>query len=304
MLLVQRILKEGWTVAMAAESAGVSAATAYKWLRRFEDEGEPGLTTRSSRPHRSPRRLSPKLELRIERLRRKEKLGPHKIGRRVGLAQSSCYAVLRRRGLNRLAWLDRPTGQTIRRYERERPGDLGHMDVKKLARIPNGGGHRVLGRDAAPHHTGGGYDYVHSLVDDHSRLAYSEVLSNETAETCTAFLHRAVAFFDNHGVQFRELITDNAKVYRYSALFRGATQELGIAQIFTRPRRPQTNGKVERFNRTLLDEWAYVRLYRSNAARNRLLTGWLHRYNHHRSHTALRGQPPISRLDNVSGNYT
>jgi transposase InsO family protein len=143
---------------------------------------------------------------------------------------------------------------------------------------------------------------VHSLVDDHSRVAYSEVLSDEKAETATGFLYRAAAFFEDHGVQFRQLMTDNAKVYRYSHLFRAATADLGIEQIFIKPRRPETNGNVERFNRTLLEEWAYVRLYRSNSARNRLLTRWLHRYNHHRSHTALRGRPPISRLNNLSGN--
>lgn len=248
--------------------------------------------------------MSRRLEDRIERLRRKEKLGPHQIAGRLGIAQSSCYAALKRRRLNRLAWLDRPTGKVIRRYERDSPGDLGHMDVKKLARIPPGGGHKKLGRILGPRHTGGGYEYVHTLIDDHSRVAYSEVLPDEKAETCTAFLRRAVAFFANHGVTFRQLMTDNAKMYRYAHVFRAATHELGIEQIFIRPRHPETNGKVERFNRTLLEEWAYVRLYRSNSARNKLLDRWVHRYNHHRSHTALKGRPPMARLNNLCGNYT
>jgi transposase InsO family protein len=302
-LIVQRV-KSGWTVAAAAESTGVSAATAYKWLRRFDAEGVAGLETRSSRPHRSPRRMPQRLEDQIVRLRRKHKLGPHQIAGELGIAQSSCYAALKRRQLNRLSWLDRPTGQTIRRYERQSPGDLGHLDVKKLARIPPGGGHKKLGRLEGPRHTGGGYEFVHTLIDDHSRVAYSEVLPNEKAETCAGFLYRAAAFFEDHGVRFRQLMTDNAKVYRYSFAFRAATHDLGIEQIFTRSRHPETNGKVERFNRTLLEEWAYVRLYRSNSARNRLLPGWLHRYNHHRSHTALKGRPPMARLNNLCGNYS
>lgn len=302
-LIVERVMS-GWTVAAAAESSGVSPATAYKWLRRFEAEGLAGLATRSSRPHRSPRRMAKRLEDRIELLRRREKIGPHQIAGQLGIAQSSCYAALKRRQLNRLAWLDRPTGTTIRRYERETPGDLGHMDVKKLARIPKGGGHKKLGRIHGPHHTSGGYEYVHTLIDDHSRVAYSEVLPNEKAETCTGFLYRAVAFFAEHGVTFRQLMTDNAKMYRHAHVFREATRELDIEQIFIRPRHPETNGKVERFNRTLLEEWAYVRLYRSNSARNRMLDRWLHRYNHHRSHTALKGRPPMARLNNLCGNYT
>lgn len=304
LLLIERVLEDGWTPAAAAESAGVSRATTYKWLRRFEAEGAEGLKDRSSRPHRSPRKAKPKLEKRIERLRRKKKLGPHRIAARVGRAPSTCYAVLRRQGLNRLEWLDRPTGRTIRRYEREHPGDLGHMDTKKLARIPQGGGHRFLGRDRAPHASGAGYEYIHSLVDDHSRVAYSEILEDEKAETCAAFLDRAAAWFFRHGIVFKELITDNAKMYRYARVFRETAASLGIKQRFTRPRRPQTNGKVERYNRTFLSEWAYVRLYRTNAERKRLLPGWLHRYNYHRSHTALGGLPPISRVNNLSGNYS
>jgi transposase InsO family protein len=304
LLLVQRVLEEGWSAAAAAESAGVSRATVYKWIGRFEVEGSAGLEDRSSRPHRSPARVSAKLEKRIERLRRTKKLGPHRIAARVGRAPSTCYAVLCRRGLNRLGWMDRPTGRVIRRYEREKPGDLGHMDTKKLARIPTGGGHRMLGRDNAPHHSGAGYEYVHSLVDDHSRLAYSEIHDDETAETCALFLEHAAAWFAARGIHFTELMTDNALMYRRARVFRDTAARLGIQQIFTRPRRPQTNGKAERYHRTFLDEWAYVRLYRSNSERKRLLPVWLHRYNYHRSHTALGGLPPISRVNNLPENYT
>jgi transposase InsO family protein len=303
-LVVDRVRQQGWTAAAAAEAMGVSRATAYKWLRRFDAEGPNGLRDRPSRPLRCPRRLSRRQEERIVRLRVRRKVGPHRLAAILGVPRSTCYAVLRRRGLQRLAWLDRPTGAVIRRYEREHPGDLVHMDTKKLARIPDGGGHRLLGREHAPHDTGGGYEYVHSAVDDHSRLAYSEILPDEQAETCAAFLRRAVDFFAGYGVAVQRVLTDNAKAYREAHAFRRAAEQLGVQQRFTRVRRPQTNGKVERYNRTFLDEWAYVRLYRSNAQRARLLPAWLHRYNHHRSHTALGGRPPVSRVNNLPGNYS
>ena len=200
--------------------------------------------------------------------------------------------------------MDRPTGEVIRRYERERPGELIHVDVKKLGRIPPGGGWRVHGREAGVPKCAVGYDYVHSAVDDHSRLAYSEIHGDERAATCAAFLVRCSQFFDACGVPVERVMTDNAKAYRDAYAFREAARQLGIRQVFTRPRRPQTNGKVERFNRTLLEEWAYVRPYRNNEQRTQLLEGWLHLYNFHRSHTALGGLPPISRLNNLSGNYT
>jgi transposase InsO family protein len=303
-LLVGRVVEQGWSAAAAAEAAGVSRATVYKWVRRYRAEGEAGLGDRPSRPLRCPRRLSPRQEQRIVRLRLRKKLGPHRLAAILGVPRSTCYAVLRRHGLHRLAWLDRPTGTVIRRYEREHPGELVHMDTKKLARVPRGGGHRLLGRENAPHDTGAGYEYVHSAVDDHSRLAYSEILPDERAETCAAFLRRTVEFFAGYGVTVERLLTDNAKAYRYAHVFRETAEQLGVQQRFIRVRRPQTNGKVERYNRTFLDEWAYVRLYRSNAQRARLLPGWLHRYNHHRSHTALGGRPPVSRVNNLRGSYS
>jgi transposase InsO family protein len=301
-LVVARVLEEGWTAAAVAEAAGVSRATVYKWLRRQQAEGAAGLEDRSSRPHRSPRQLTPRAELRIVQLRRCHKLGPHRLAARLEIPRSTCYAVLRRHRVNRLDWLDRPTGTVIRRYERERPGELVHMDTKKLARIPQGGGHRMLG-EAARRHRGSGYEYIHSAVDDHTRLAYSEILADEQGATTAGFLVRATQFFAGHGIRVEALLTDNAWTYRKAHVFRATAEQLNIHQLFIRPRRPQTNGKVERYNRTFLEEWAYVRLYRSNAERTRLLPAWLHRYNYHRSHTALGGLPPIARVNNLSGNY-
>jgi transposase InsO family protein len=304
-LLVHRVRVEGWTAAAAAEASGVSRATVYKWLRRFDEGGAVALGDRSCRPRRSPRRTARRLEARIVHLRRRQKLGPARLGLRLGVAPSTCYAVLRRHRLHHLGWLDRPTGRVIRRYESEAPGELVHVDVKKLGRIPVGGGHRVRGRESRPNSRRGlGYDFIHSCVDDHSRLAYSEVLADEQGETCATFLARAGTFFAAHGIAIQRVMTDNAFAYRHSTAFRAAVAELGARQLFTQPYRPQTNGKVERFNRTLLEEWAYVRPYASNEARVRLLPGWLHRYNHHRSHTALGGRSPIERVNNLPGQYS
>jgi transposase InsO family protein len=217
---------------------------------------------------------------------------------------STVRRILVRRGLNRLSWLDRPTGQVIRRYERERPGELVHVDVKKLGRIPLGGGHRIGGRTRDNTHHLMGYDYLHAAVDDHSRLAYVEIARDETGATSAAFWRRAWMFFHDHGITVERVLSDNAFAYRRSLAFRQAVADTGAVQRFIRPRRPQTNGKVERFNRTLLDEWAYVRLYRSNDERASALPAYLHLYNHHRAHTALGLQAPISRVNNVPAHYT
>ena len=302
-LLISRVFEEGWTAAAAAEAAGVSRATVYKWLARYRSEGLAGLRDRSSCPLISPRRLSTLAEQRILSLRKGRKLGPHRLAAMLGVPRSTCYAVLRRHGLQRLDWMDRPTGEVIRRYERARPGELIHVDVKKLGRIPPGGGWRALGRQPGLHHVGAGYDYVHSAVDDYSRLAYSEIHANERADTCAAFLVRSNQFFAAHGAVVERVMTDNAMAYRRARAFREAATALGIRQVFTRSHRPQTNGKVERFNRTLLEEWAYVRTYLSNDERSHLLESWLHLYNHHRSHTALGGLSPVAQLNNLSGNY-
>ena len=301
-LLVERV-HAGWTPATAAEASGVSRATTYKWLRRFRQEGGAGLLDRSSRPHRSPTRISVVQEAALLALRRQRKLGPHRLAPLTGCPRSTCYAVLRRHGLHRLDWLDRPTGALVRRYEWAHPGDLGHLDVKKLGRIPLGGGHRVHGRLGFSGKQRLGYDYIHSLVDDHSRLAYSEVLPDEQGVTCARFLRRAGDFFAAHGIRFQRLMTDNAFAYRLSHAFQATLLELGMRHLRTPARRPQPNGKVERFNRTLLEEWAYVRPYASNAERVGLLAQWLHLYNYHRAHTALGGVAPIQRVNNLYGNY-
>lgn len=282
---------------------GIARQTATRWWRRWKEEGEVGLLDRSSRPHHSPRRCSAQQERLIERLRRREKLGPVRIAYRLGMAASTVYRVLRRLGLHRLAWLDRPAGTVIPRYEHAHPGDLLHMDIKKLGRIPPGGGWRAHGRGKVPGNRRVGYAYIHSVVDDHSRLAYSEVLANEQATTTVAFFRRAVVWFAARKVAVRAVLTDNGPAYR-STLFADACRTLGIRHRRTRPYTPRTNGKVERFNRTLLDEWAYVRVYRSESARTRALDRWLHRYNHHRCHTALGGLSPISRVTNLPEQYS
>jgi transposase InsO family protein len=297
-------MAQGRPAAHVAAEMGISRATAYKWWLRFVEEGPTGLADRSSRPRRSPRRTSAGMERRIEALRRSRKLGPVRIAVRLEMPPSTVYRVLVRRQLNRLAWLDRPTGRVIRRYEHQRPGDMVHVDVKKLGRIPPGGGWRIHGRELrANWHRGPGFDYIHSAVDDHSRLAYSEICSDERGDTAAAFWRRAAAFFAAHGIAVRRVLTDNAWAYRHSTSFRAAVLASGAEQRFIRPHRPQTNGKVERFNRTLLEEWAYVRPYTSNDGRSRALTTWLHTYNHHRAHTALLGSAPITRVNNVSGHY-
>ena len=302
LLLVQRIAA-GRPIAHMAREMGVTRQTASRWWHRWLAEGESGLRDRSSRPWRSPRQTPHTAERRIERLRRRLKLGPVRIGHRLGLAPSTVYRVLRRLGLHRLAWLDRPTGRVIRRYERERPGDLVHVDIKKLGRIPTGGGWKAHGRGQAGRRQRVGYAYIHSAVDDHSRLAYSEVLDDERAPTVVAFWRRARDWFAGHGVSVQRVLTDNGSAYRSSAFARLCTEQ-EVRHRFTRPYRPQTNGKVERFNRTLLEEWAYVRVCRSERSRTHALARWLHQYNHHRSHTALGDHPPISRVTNVPAQYT
>jgi transposase InsO family protein len=295
-------------IAHIAHEMGVSRTTAYRWWSRYQQLGEAGLVDRSSVPLRSPRRTAAQLEQRILRLRQRERLGPARIAAQLGLPASTVHRVLVRHQRNRLAWLDRPTGRPIRRYEHLHPGDLVHLDVKKLGRIPAGGGHRHCGRAAGTinrrgDRSSGGYDYLHAAVDDHSRLAYVEVLGDERAQTCARFWRRAHRWFALHGISVARVLSDNGVGYR-SRLFGAALADTGVRHQRTRPYRPQTNGKVERFNRTMLEEWAYRRLYRSNAARDRALQPWVHRYNHHRAHTALGGLPPVSRINNLPGYYS
>ena len=294
----------GRPAAHVAAEMGVSRSTAYRWRARFLVEGEAGLQDRSSRPHRSPQRTPERVEVEVLRLRRERKLGPARIGLACGLPASTVHRVLVRHHLNRLAWMDRPTGRIIRRYERSVPGELAHMDVKKLGRIPAGGGWRAWGREPGVAEGRGrtGYGFIHTMVDDYSRLAYAEVLDDETGATATAFTQRGVAWFHSLGIQVQALMTDNGSAY-VSYLFRDTLAAAGIRHLRIRPRRPQTNGKAERFNRTLCDEWAYVRIYHSEAERTAELDNWLHTYNHHRHHTAIGG-PPASRIHNLAGQHT
>ena len=302
-------IEGGRPIAHVAPEMGISRATGYKWWRRFCEEGVGGLVDRSSRPHRCPHRTPAGVEAQIAELRSELKLGPARIGYRLGVAPSTVHRVLVRLGLNRLSWMDRPSGRVIRRYERESPGELVHIDIKKLGKIPDGGGWKVLGRQAGKKNSVDfsgsgprrrGYGFIHSAVDDHSRLAYSEILADERKETAVAFWGRARTWFAHHGIMVQEVLTDNGACYR-SRSFAAALG--GVEHRRTRPYRPQTNGKVERFNRTMLEEWAYVKPYSSEADRQQAFAFFLHLYNHHRSHTALGGKAPISRVDNLAGDY-
>jgi len=296
--LCQRI-EAGWSVAAAAESMNISRQCAHKWWSRYRTEGLDGLRDRSSRPHSCPHQTPPRVERRIVALRQARRLGPARLAGIVGVPASTVHRVLVRHGVNRLRWLDRPTGRVIRRIETTRPGELIHIDVKKLARVPDGGGHKLRGRSAATRARGGGYTHVHTAIDAYSRLAYSEFAGVENAANCVAFLDRALTWFAHRGITVEKVLTDNGNGYR-SRPWAELCAQLGIIHRRTRPYRPATNGKVERFNRTLLDEWAYARLWRSEATRARGLDRWLHRYNHHRHHTAIGG-PPASRVTNLAG---
>ena len=297
LLLARCVVEQGWALRRAAERFQTSATTAGRWAGRYREQGEAGMHDRPSRPHRSPRRTPNRLERRIIKVRVVRRWGPARIGFLLGLHPSTVHRVLSRYGLARLAWLDRPTGRNVRRYEHAAPGDLVHLDVKKLGRIPDGGGWKIHGRAARPHiKRGPGYVYLHTALDDHSRLVYSELLSDERKETAAAFWHRANAYFAGCGITVARVLTDNGACYR-SFAFRDALGE--IVHKWTRPYRPQTNGKVERFHRTLADEWAYATAYDSEAERAAAYPAWLHRYNHHRGHTALGGQPPVTRVNDL-----
>jgi transposase InsO family protein len=294
-------IEDGWSIAATAESANVSRQTAHKWWRRYLAEGAAGLVDRSSRPHRCPHQTPARVERRIVDLRRARRLGPARLAPIVEVSASTVHRVLVRHGVNRLRWLDRPTGRPIRRIHTDHCGELIHIDVKKLARIPPGGGHRAHGRDGTTNGSmskkGKGYTHVHTAIDAHSRLAYSEFAGVENTTNCVAFLNRAIAWFADRGITVERILTDNGNGYRSKA-WAARCAQLGIRHTRTRPYRPATNGKVERFNRTLLDEWAYARLWTSESSRRRGLDRYLHRYNHHRNHTAIGG-PPASRVNNL-----
>ncbi len=288
-LLVQRVVAEGWSAAAAARAAGISRRRCYEWLRRHRRGGVAALNDRSSRPNRCRRITPPKVRSLVVMLRR-ERLTCRQIGQAVGLSCATVARIVGRAGLSRLSSLEpRPAP---RRYEWSRPGDLLHIDVKKLGRI-DGIGHRITGDRR--HRPRAGWEFVHVCIDDASRLTYVEVLSNERQRTAIAFLRRAVRWFVKRGVLVRRLLTDNGNAYR-SRLFAAACQELGIKHIRTRPYTPRTNGKAERMIQTLLREWAYRFAYATSDHRRRLLPSYLHFYNNHRAHSALGYNPPISRL--------
>jgi transposase InsO family protein len=298
--------RAGWRQAHIAAAMGISRKCVRTWITRYETEGEAGLADRSSRPRTSPTRTPREVEDRIIELRNRERRGPDLLGAELGVPARTVSRVLVRRGQPRLCALDPMTGAVIRsskqtatRYERSRPGELVHMDVKKLGRIPDGGGWRAHGRAAGStsrdRATRVGYDYVHSLVDDHTRLAYCEVLPDEKGSTCAGFLTRAAAYFAAHGIdRIDRVMTDNAWAYQHS--IKGVCAQLGARQKFIKPHCPWQNGKVERLNRTLVTEWAYRQVFTSNDQRATALAPWIEHYNTRRRHSALGGLPPISRL--------
>jgi len=288
-LLADRIVA-GWTITKAASAAGISRQTGSKWWRRSK-LGE--YVDRSSAPLRPAIRHAPDLVAALCARRRELRVGPHVLAWEAHLAPSTAYAILRRHGLGRLDRLDpRPP---VLRYERDRPGELIHLDTKQLGRIGEGGGHRALGVVVKDKHRGIGWNRVHIAVDDHSRLAYAEELADESPATTAAFLERAWRFYARHGITIERILTDNGGCYRSRAVA-AACDELGIGHRFTRPYRPQTNGKAERLVRTLLAEWAYASTFTSTAQRAASLGTYIDFYNRQRPHWSLAGQPPISRL--------
>ncbi|MEZ0580154.1 IS481 family transposase [Nocardioides sp. MH1] len=315
--LARLIVDDGWPPSRAAEFFNVSWRTAAKWSQRYRDEGPAGMVDRTSARHTQHAKTPQPVMRKIVHLRWKQRLGPVPIAAKLGMPASTVHAVLTRCRLNRLSHIDRVTGEPARRYEWERPGELIHVDVKKLGNIPDGGGWRFVGveqgernRQATRNRTGLttadrhpriGTCFVHTVIDDHSRVAYAECHDDETAVTAVGVLYRAVAWFAERGVTVERVLSDNGSPY-VSYLWRDTCADLGITHKRTRPRRPQTNGKIERLHRTLNDGWAYEKLYNSENARRAALAGWLHQYNH-RPHSAL-GLPPITRLDNLAGHHS
>jgi len=314
--LARLIVDDGWPSTAAAKMFMVSTVTARKWATRYRDEGKAGMADRSSRPRTCSTKTPDQVARQIVRLRWRHRLGPVQIGGQLGVAPSTVHAVLVRCRLNRLSHIDRVTGEPIRRYEHPHPGSMLHVDVTKFGNIPDGGGHRFVGRQqgyrnqAATPGLPRGKDYkprtgkafLHTVIDDHSRVAYVEICADETAKTAVAVLHRAVAWFAERGVTVERVLSDNGSCCRSHA-WHDACGLLGITHKRTRPYRPQTNGKIERFHRTLADGWAYARFYNSETERRAALPGWIHFYNHHRIHSAIGGTP-FSRLNNLPGHHT
>jgi len=302
-----QMIEEGWTIASSAESMRISRQTAHKWWNRYQQCGAAGLEDRSSRPRRCPTKTPAKVERRLVALRRRHQVGPARLAPQAGVPASTLHRVFVRHGVSRLSDLERQSGRSVRRIETSHPGELIHLDVKKQAKIPPGGGWRVNGQTKRLRNGRGGrprigYAKIHSAIDAYSRLAYSEIHDDETATTAISFWRRAKAFFESYGITVERVLTDNGACYRAKE-FDKELIAAAIKHTRTKPFHPQTNGKIERFNRTLLNEWAYARPYRSEAARTRALDTWLHMYNHHRHHTAIGG-PPVSRVNNLVGQNT
>jgi hypothetical protein len=318
--LARLIVEDQWPVSLAAARFQVSWKTAKRWADRYRAEGPAGMSDRSSAPHRQPNRTPAPVVRTIVHLRWKQRLGPVEIADRLAMASSTVHAVLTRCRINRLSHIDRATGEPIRRYEHPAPGDLIHVDVKKLGKVPDGGGWRYVGRhqgdrnrSATVARTGAprskwrgaliGTCYLHTVIDDHSRVAYVEARDDETRQTATAVLRNAVAWFAARGITVKRVISDNGSCYK-SHLWRDTCAELGITAKKTRPRRPQTNGKIERFHRTLAEGWAFKKFYNSESARLAALPAWVHEYTHHRPHSAIGKAAPITRLNNLAGHHS
>lgn len=310
--LARLVVEKNWTLRRAAERWNCSVTTAKRWADRYRLHGAAGMRDRSSRPTTSPSRTATRVERRVLGMRVSRRWGPARIAYRLGLPPSTVHKILRRYGCPPLSWTDPATGvrtrgtrREVHRYEWANPGDMVHVDIKKLGRIPDGGGWRIHGRTQGKKNRRGikhGYWYIHNAVDDHTRLAYSELLTDERKETAAGFWTRASAYFASVGITVQRVLTDNGACYK-SHLF---AQTLGehITHKRTRPYRPQTNGKVERFNRTTLEEWAYAQPYTSEAERAACFNNWLHTYNHHRGHTALGGKSPADLVPNLRGQNT
>ncbi len=304
-LLVTRVLGQGWPTARVAEQLGISRATAYKWVRRYRTEGAPGLLDRTSRPRRSPRRLSDAAEAEILEARSRIRYGPDRLGPMLGRPPSTVHRVLVRRGFNRLRDADRVTVAPVR-YVASHPGALVHQDHKKLGRIPDGGGWRVLGREIAPnsHRSGLGYDHIEVVIDDHSRFSVVVLVADESARSAARALETAAAEFAARGIRIERVLTDNGLAYTRGRAYADVIDRLGARHKRTRPYRPQTNGKAERFIQTLINEWAYGRPYGSNQERSDALPGFVDFYNRARPHTALGGRSPLDAVNNVRGDHT
>jgi transposase InsO family protein len=312
--VAQLVVDDGYPISEVAARFQVSWPTVKRWVDRYA-AAEP-MADRSSRPRRQPLRTPPLVVRRVLELRWRKRPGPVQLSARCGVAASTVHKILTRNRLNRLAYVDRTTGEPIRRYEHDHPGSLIHVDVKKLGNIPDGGGWRYVGRGqgkrnkaANPgkprskwYNTQMRHAFVHTVIDDHTRIAYAEVHDDETSQTATAVLARAVTWYAQRGITVERVLSDNGSAYK-SHLWHTVCDQLGIIVKKTRPYRPQTNGKIERFHRTMSDGWAYARHYMSETERRDALAGWLHEYNHHRPHSAIGGKPPISRLTNLPDQY-